>query len=626
MKSKILGLVLFVNAVFFFSAPVFSQVTVNAYAKVSSISGSTINVINVNESNDLFEVGDDFFIMQMQDDVIGSNTADNSNFGNLNSIENAGLFTRYTISSVNRSSGLTSITVTDNTWLSLYTISANTSVQVISFPVLGGGGSFTTSSDYSCLAWDGNIGGVLAFDVGGDLTLLNDINVDGKGFRGGSVDGGSSGSCNASIYRISTTGNYYADKGEGIYKNTNSDYVSGRGHILSGGGGGNSHNAGGAGGGNGSVGGDGGFGWQCNPTAGGIGGLDLSNYIATNRVFLGGGGGAGEGNNNVATPGGNGGGIILISADKIITTSSCSGVNISSNGNNGPDCSANDGAGGGGAGGCIILNVDLYTIDANCSLTVKANGGTGGAVSHTAEHGGGGGGGMGKIIYSASDHSSVGDEVGSGDGGDSGGGNDNPGSGGSTSPDDGDDGIEDGDDSGPLPVSLLSFNTNTIDNYVLINWTTASETNNMGFDVQVSYDNINWNRIGFVKGNGNSNQIINYEKIDRNPVNGTNYYRLKQMDYDGKYEYSEVISAVMSKKIPIVFNYTPNPAKDIVFVKHNISSRYSISIFSIDGKKMLEMNMDVDDTSIDISNLPVGIYTISVLTKHDIKNYKLVIN
>ncbi len=625
MKSKIYSIIIVTFISLFFLNTLFSQSIVNAYAKVSSISGSTINVTNVNESNDLFEVGDDFFIMQMQDDVIGSNTSDNSSFGDLNSIENAGLFTKYTISAVNRSSGLTSITVTDATWLSLYTTNANTSVQVISYPILGGGGDYTISSDITCLAWDGNVGGVLAFDVDGDLTLLADINVDGKGFRGADANVGNSGSCNASIYRIDGSDENYGKKGEGIYKNTNSTYISGRGHIINGGGGGNSHNAGGAGGGNGSVGGTGGFGWQCDPTAGGIGGIDLSSYIATNRVFLGGGGGSGEGNNNVATGGANGGGIILLNADNIITTSSCSGVLISSNGDDAVDCPSNDGAGGGGAGGCIIMNADNYTIDNNCDLTVQANGGAGGAVNHEAEHGGGGGGGMGKVIYSASDVSDINNEVGSGNGGESGGSNDNPGDEGSSSPSDGGDGVDEGDDSGPLPVNLLSFEAVAMGNYVSLDWSTASEINNMGFDVEVSYDNKNWNRFVFVDGNGNSNVVVKYNAKDMNPVNGVNYYRLKQMDFDGKYEYSGITVVDFNKRTPVIFNYSPNPAEHIVYVKHNINKDYQLRIYSVDGRLIIDKAMQSADSSIDISVLVAGFYNIVLTTNNETKVYKLIV-
>ncbi len=603
-----------------------SQSIVNGYAKVTSVSGSTINVNNINETNDQFEVGDDFFIMQMQDDVIGSNTSDNSSFGNLSSIANAGLFTRYTVSSLSRSSGvLTSITVTNNTWLSYYNPSSNASVQIITLPILGSGSDYTTSSDLTCLTWNGDIGGVIAFDVDGKLNLENNINVDGKGFRGGAVDGGSSTSCNTSIYRISTTGNYYADKGEGIYKNTNADYVSGRGHILSGGGGGNSHNAGGAGGGNGSVGGAGGFGWNCDPTAGGIGGVDLSNYISTTRVFLGGGGGAGEGNNGYATVGGDGGGIILISADSLITSSSCAGVAISANGDDGPDCNGNDGAGGGGAGGCVILNIGGYRIDGSCSLTVSATGGTGGDVNHTAEHGGGGGGGMGKVIYSIPEPSNVSTSVGSGSGGDSGGSNTNPGDTGSGTPDDGDDGIADDDDSGPLPVELIDFSGKFIDNDVYLEWQTASEINNMGFDVEVSYDNINWNRIVFVNGKGNSNSIIKYSSIDKNPVNGVNYYRLKQLDFDGKFKYSDVISLSVHKDKPLLFYYAPNPTSDFVYVKHNFESKYVIKVYSFDGRLVLNKSMNNADDRVDVSQLPAGIYNMVVIIENTVKNNKLII-
>lgn len=603
-----------------------AQTIINAYAQVSSISGTTINLSNVDETNGTFAQDGYIFIMQMQDNVIGSNTSDNSNFGNLGSINNAGHYDGLTIATVSRSSGtLTSITVTDATWLSNYNIGANTSVQIISVPKLGGGSDYTTSSDLTCKAWDGNTGGVLAFTVNGVLNLQNDINVDGKGFRGGEADRGNSTSCSDNVYRIATSSDNYADKGEGIYKNTSVDYVSGRGHILSGGGGGNSHNAGGAGGGNGSVGGSGGFGWQCNPSAGGIGGLDLSSYTSAAQIFMGGGGGSGEGNNNKATPGANGGGIILIRANSISTSSSCSGVSITANGAAAADCNGNDGSGGGGAGGSIVLNVGSYSIDANCPLSVKASGGNGGSVLDGAEHGGGGGGGMGAIIYSSTTPTTnVTNETDPGTGGSSGGSNNNPGDSGSGTVG-GEEGVGENDNTGPLPVSLLYFELKSENDIVKLNWVTASETNNMGFDIEKSNNGEIWNRVDFVQGNGNSNEIIKYSFVDNQPYSGVSYYRLKQMDFDGKFDYSKVLSINTIKTMNQYFRIAPNPTKGMIYFKHNFDEDYKLSIYSIDGRLMFSKEMGAEELNMDINSLPLGVYIIEIQNRTSVIKKKIIL-
>jgi hypothetical protein len=604
----------------------FTQTIVNAYAKVTSISGTTISLSNVDETYDTFDAGDDIFIMQMQDDVIGSNTGNNASFGDLDDIENAGRYDGLKITAVTRSGGvLTSITVSSSTWLGYYNISANTSVQIITLPKLGGGADYTTTSDLTCLAWNGDVGGVITFQVNGDLNLQHDINVDGKGFRGGAADVGGSGGCDANTYRIATSGNYYADKGEGIYKNTNVDYVSGRGHILTGGGGGNSHNAGGAGGGNASVGGAGGFGWRCNPSAGGIGGLDLSTYNSAWIVFMGGGGGSGEGNNALATSGGNGGGVILIQADSIITSSSCSGVKISANGNSVADNGGNDGAGGGGAGGSIIFHVTGFDIDVNCSLSIEANGGKGGDVNSGAEHGGGGGGAMGAVIFSndaPTTNTTIVTDPGAG--GNSGGSNNHPGT-----PADGTvgagDGIIENDGSGPLPVELLSFIANIQSDVTLLEWSTASEVNNMGFDIEKSNNGEIWNRIDFVHGNGNSNVLINYRFVDKDPYNGITYYRLKQIDFDGKMAYSKVVSVSIKKKKHLVYRFAPNPASQVLYIKTNIKEDYQLNIYTVEGRLIRKIVLNPETKSIPVDNLPEGMYLFEIRLGDSVIKQKVLI-
>ena len=89
----------------------------------------------------------------------------------------------------------------------------------------------------------------------------------------------------------------------------------------------------------------------------------------------------------------------------------------------------------------------------------------------------------------------------------------------------------------PLPISLLDFNVRPVLNQVEITWTTASETNNDFFTVERSQDGREFIPIGVVDGAGNSNTILNYKLMDADPYVGISYYRLKQTDFDGKFEY-----------------------------------------------------------------------------------------
>ena len=97
-----------------------------------------------------------------------------------------------------------------------------------------------------------------------------------------------------------------------------------------------------------------------------------------------------------------------------------------------------------------------------------------------------------------------------------------------------------------VPVELVSFIGNVINNEVQLNWTTATETNNRGFEIQKSQmldvnSQNDWETIGFVNGFGTSSDVHTYLFADKNPVTGKSYYRLKQLDFDGTFEYSNVI-------------------------------------------------------------------------------------
>jgi len=111
-----------------------------------------------------------------------------------------------------------------------------------------------------------------------------------------------------------------------------------------------------------------------------------------------------------------------------------------------------------------------------------------------------------------------------------------------------------------LPVELLSFKGSAIGNEVHLEWTTATETNNHGFEVQKRISYSNFTTIGFVKGAGTKNNLTNYSFTDKNDVPGEYFYRLKQIDYDGSYKYSNTIEVEINypNKFDLVQNY-PNP-------------------------------------------------------------------
>ncbi|MBW8052047.1 MAG: hypothetical protein FVQ77_17235, partial [Cytophagales bacterium] len=354
---------------------------INSYTKVTAINSSnSIAVISTAE----FSAGDKAFLIQMKGATI-DDTSNTSDFGNIISYNNTGNYEFAIIDSINGDT-----IIFQDTLLRQYDPAGL--VQLITLPEFCNNNVNVTGT-LTAAPWDGNIGGVLVFETG-VVTLNANIDVSGKGFRGGtaSINGGFS--CDHTDYFYTMASTRSGQKGEGIAIYGIS-YEAGRGALANGGGGGNEWNAGGGGGGNYGTGGRGGdqqAGCVSLPI-GGEGGYNLNYSNSADKIFLGGGGGGGEQNDNQGTPGAGGGGIIIIIADTIVGN----GFSIISNGNNVPTAGI-DGGGGGGAGGTILLDMQYYI----STLNVTVNGGKGGNTTNQGVHGPGGGGGGGIIWISDS--------------------------------------------------------------------------------------------------------------------------------------------------------------------------------------------------------------------------------
>jgi hypothetical protein len=140
-----------------------------------------------------------------------------------------------------------------------------------------------------------------------------------------------------------------------------------------------------------------------------------------------------------------------------------------------------------------------------------------------------------------------------------------------------------------VPVELTSFVATTTESGIKLEWQTATETNNRGFEIQRSTDKVNFTTLDFVKGNGTTSERHSYSYIDNSVVNGKVYYRLKQIDYDGTYSYSNVIEADFS--MPLAFelsqNY-PNPFNPTTVIKFAIptASKVTVKVFDILGREV----------------------------------------
>jgi len=167
-----------------------------------------------------------------------------------------------------------------------------------------------------------------------------------------------------------------------------------------------------------------------------------------------------------------------------------------------------------------------------------------------------------------------------------------------------------------IPVELTSFTANVSDRNIVLNWSTATEINNRGFEVQRSYNKSNFENVAFITGAGTSAEKHNYSYSDQPDFNGTVYYRLKQVDYDGSYEYSAIVEADLS--IPIKFSVEqnfPNPFNPVTNVKFSIPTDelVKLEIFNAIGEtvKTIEQGMlkaGNHSVSINAAGMNSGVY------------------
>lgn len=609
-----------------------AQVTYNSYARISNISGTTMTVTNLTEPVSFsFTASGNVLIMQMQDNVIGTNTTNASTFGDLGTNASAGLWEQKTVSSITRS-GTTATIVLTTALVNSYNTGANSSAQIISFPLLNAA-AYTTSSNISGTAWTGSIGGVVAFEVGTTLTLNNNISANALGFRGGTVStnyypGGTTCDSIANSWRQGS--NIRGQKGEGIYKITDATFQHGKAKSLNGGGGGGNINAGGGGGGNWSAGGDGGPGWNGSaagcaaPGAAGRGGISLSTIIPLNRIFMGGGGGGGQQNNSSSTAGGRGGGIVVVKAGTLVTSGVCGSPRIISANGAAAVTSGNDGSGGGGAGGSIVLQISSFSVLSTCQLSVTANGANGGTVN-TSTHAGGGAGGQGIVVYSiAQPTANITTQTNNG----------NPGCNNNSVPCNNLSGSAGGTNGsgiipsvgGFLPIELLSFNAIKANNHVNLNWVTSSEIYNDHFVVERSLNGTEFTELAVVKTkakNGNSKSPLSYTTLDPAPNPGTTYYRLKQADQNGTVKYFQTVSVKFDKVNPVSFVVFPNPNKgeftiDISGIEQN--NEVELTVMDLKGKIVFKniIQTSFQNNSIKVAPkelLTPGVYICNLLSQ-----------
>lgn len=167
----------------------------------------------------------------------------------------------------------------------------------------------------------------------------------------------------------------------------------------------------------------------------------------------------------------------------------------------------------------------------------------------------------------------------------------------------------------PLPVTLKSFQAFISGNKSLLKWTTANESNNKGFAIERSLDNKIWSEIGFVNGAVNSTSQKNYSFTDNNPLKSLNYYRLKQIDFDGQTSISKIEQLDFSKILNQVLQVYPNPTSSFINLPlGNINGMAKYDILNLSGRAVLTASINSINANtnfkINVSGLENGVYFI----------------
>lgn len=173
----------------------------------------------------------------------------------------------------------------------------------------------------------------------------------------------------------------------------------------------------------------------------------------------------------------------------------------------------------------------------------------------------------------------------------------------------------------PLPVELSTFIASTNQSVVNLKWQTKTEVNNYGFEVERKIGNGklgegSWVKIGFVPGNGNSNSPNNYSLTDKNPVGGSRFiYRLKQIDSDGKFEYSQEVEVELAPQVFNLYQNYPNPFNPSTTIRFAlpVATKLNIVLYNSLGESLRTIAEGFFDSGyhsveIDLSGLPSGVY------------------
>ena len=190
-----------------------------------------------------------------------------------------------------------------------------------------------------------------------------------------------------------------------------------------------------------------------------------------------------------------------------------------------------------------------------------------------------------------------------------------------------------------LPVELSLFAGQAAEKWVALTWATASETNNQGFEIQraapkTGESELSWEKIGFVLGQATSTIEQRYEFLDRNARPGINYYRLKQLDFDGQYSYSGMISVSWEneregEQSPV---YYPNPTTGdlmLYYASAQTDDKAQLSLYDLNGRVVfqqpLQLTAGYNSLPVQLPSLPAGMYIVQLRSASELWQQQLIV-
>jgi hypothetical protein len=174
-------------------------------------------------------------------------------------------------------------------------------------------------------------------------------------------------------------------------------------------------------------------------------------------------------------------------------------------------------------------------------------------------------------------------------------------------------------DNNPLPVTWTTFSGQRKEAEVKLSWSVASQQSNRGFIVERSENSQQFDSIGFVAGDGNSNSLASFNFTDIHKAAA--YYRLRQVDFDGKTSLSNIIYIPIGSKGQPLSVY-PNPTSRELYVL-GLEDAATIDLYNANGKVQLSQPV-LGSSSVDLTNLPAGVYLYRITTATDVQQGKVV--